>query len=265
MYNMLCTNHQGDIPRKRYLNKTDFFLFYSLCFLGFFVDRGENMKIIKKINTSAALALDSKGNEVVVLGKGIGFPKMPYDLKDLSVIEKTFYDLDPKYVEAIADLPQSILLASTEICELAQMELDCKLNPNLPITLADHLNFAIERFKKGIIISSPLAYDISHLYPKETDIGKQTLKILKETYDIILPEDETINIAMHVINAEIESGDLHSLMTTVKIIDEIVNMIEETMGRNLDQNSYCYSRFAMHMRYLIQRLSSGKQLEHTGS
>ena len=38
------------------------------------------MKIIKKINTSAALALDSAGREIIVLGKGIGFPKVPYEL-----------------------------------------------------------------------------------------------------------------------------------------------------------------------------------------
>ena len=54
------------------------------------------MKITKKINTSAALALDSTGREVVVLGKGIGFPPVPYELNDLSKIERTFYDVDPK-------------------------------------------------------------------------------------------------------------------------------------------------------------------------
>jgi len=52
------------------------------------------MKIIKKINTSAALALDASGHEVVVLGKGIGFPPTPYELTDLSKVERTFYDVD---------------------------------------------------------------------------------------------------------------------------------------------------------------------------
>ena len=44
------------------------------------------MKIIKKINTSAAIALDSFGKEIVVFGKGIGFPSVPYELEDLSLI-----------------------------------------------------------------------------------------------------------------------------------------------------------------------------------
>ena len=59
------------------------------------------MKIIKKINTSAALALDASGHEVVVLGKGIGFPPTPYELTDLSKVERTFYDVDPRYLSMI--------------------------------------------------------------------------------------------------------------------------------------------------------------------
>lgn len=42
------------------------------------------MKIIKQINNNAALALDGNGKELVVLGRGVGFPKMPYELTDLS-------------------------------------------------------------------------------------------------------------------------------------------------------------------------------------
>ena len=90
------------------------------------------VKIIKKINNSAALALDSTGREIVVLGTWIGFPKVPYILDDLSKIERTFYDIDPKYLGMIADLPQPILLTGADIAEEAEIELDCQLNPNLP-------------------------------------------------------------------------------------------------------------------------------------
>lgn len=101
------------------------------------------------------MALDSTGREVVVLGTGIGFPKVPYELTDLSKIERTFYDIDPKYLGMIADLPQPILLASASIAEDAEMELGCQLNPNLPLTLADHLSFAVERLENGISLTAP--------------------------------------------------------------------------------------------------------------
>lgn len=63
------------------------------------------MKIIRQINNNAALALDGNGKELVVLGRGVGFPKMPYELTDLSRIERTFYDVNPKYFGMAADLP----------------------------------------------------------------------------------------------------------------------------------------------------------------
>ena len=138
------------------------------------------MRIIKKINTSAALALDSAGREIVVLGKGVGFPPVPYELTDISRVERTFYDIDPKYLSMIAELPQSIVLASADIADLAEIELNCRLNPNLPFTLADHLNFAVERLKSGIDLTNPIAYDIRHLYPKESALADQALEILKE-------------------------------------------------------------------------------------
>ena len=128
------------------------------CFGGFFFVckrllgwLGEKCKvqIIKKINNNAALGLDGSGTEVVVLGKGIGFPDMPYELTDYNAIQRTFYDMDPRYVQMAAGIPSAVLEASADIAEQAELELECELSPNLPFTLADHLNFAVERVKRG--------------------------------------------------------------------------------------------------------------------
>ena len=51
------------------------------------------MKVVKKINNNVAICLDSNNCELVAFGKGIGFPKMPYEIQDLSLIDRTFYDL----------------------------------------------------------------------------------------------------------------------------------------------------------------------------
>ena len=166
------------------------------------------MKIIRQINNNAALALDGNGKELVVLGRGVGFPKMPYELTDLSRIERTFYDVNPKYFGMAADLPRPLVLACAEITERAEIELDCALNPNLPFTLADHLNFAVERFRSGLNLTIPIAYDIRHLYPNEFDLGVKALDILKEYTGVSLPDSEAVSIAMHLINAEIENSEI---------------------------------------------------------
>lgn len=219
------------------------------------------MKIIRQINNNAALALDGNGKELVVLGRGVGFPKMPYELTDLSRIERTFYDVNPKYFGMAADLPRPLVLACAEITERAEIELDCALNPNLPFTLADHLNFAAERLRKGIEISTPLAYDVRHLYPKETELAKQARELLAREAGLKLPDSEVVNIALHLINAEAEAGDMHSMMMTLKALSDVDGIVEKQLAITLNKESFSYSRFSMHLRYLIQRLASGRQVE----
>ena len=223
------------------------------------------MWITKKINTSAVLALDSNGHEIIVLGKGIGFPTIPYELTDLSKIDRTFYDIDSKYLDMIAELPQPILMASASIVELAEIDLNCQLNSNLPLTLADHLSFAHQRLKNGIELTTPIAYDIRHLYPKEYQIGIQALEILKQQAGITLPEHESVSIAMHLINAEVECSNIHNLMVTLRILTEVEKIIEKCLSIQLDKESYQYSRFNMHLRYLIQRLYSDTQSKERGA
>lgn len=206
------------------------------------------MKIIRQINNNAALALDGNGKELVVLGRGVGFPKMPYELTDLSRIERTFYDVNPKYFGMAADLPRPLVLACAEITERAEIELDCALNSNLPFTLADHLNFAAERLRKGIEISTPLAYDVRHLYPKETELAKQARELLAREAGLKLPDSEVVNIALHLINAEAEAGDMHSMMMTLKALSDVDGIVEKQLAITLNKESFSYSRFSMHLR-----------------
>lgn len=46
----------------------------------------------------------------------------------------------------------------------------------------------------------------------------------------------------------------------MRIMDEADRIIEESLKFTMDKDSYNYSRFATHMRYLIQRLQSGAQV-----
>lgn len=222
------------------------------------------MQVVRKINNGAALALDSNGKEIVILGKGLGFPDMPYELEDLSRIERTFYDIDQCYLDMIGSLQREVLLSSAEITEEAEIQLNAQLNPNLPVTLADHLQFAIERISKGMEIATPLAYDVRHLYPKEYNLGKLTLDILENAIGTRLPDIEAVNVALHLINAQAESGNARSAMRTFKIIGEIDAIVEEQLHITLSKESYSYSRFVMHLQYLIQRLESGKPVNNLG-
>lgn len=188
------------------------------------------MQICKKINNNVALARDAKGRELVVFGKGIGFPAMPYELTDLSGVQRTFYDVNEKYFALLREIPGEVFLLADDIAANAQDELDCSLSPNLTYALADHLNFAIQRCRDGIALQTPLAYDIRHLYPQEYALAKQALHQIRDALHVDLPEEEAVSMAMHFITAEAEVGDMHSTILTAKVVSEISALMEKTLS-----------------------------------
>lgn len=219
----------------------------------------KSVKITKKINNNVALAVDDAGKNLVVFGKGVGFPAMPYELTDLSKIQRTFYDIKANYVELAAYLPEDMILLAADVVELAQASLNCELNPNLPFTLADHLSFAVERALNGLELNTPLAYDVAHFYPAEMALGQRALEIIRERKGIRLPDSEAINIALHLVNGEMENSDMAATLKVTQVIQDISDLIEGELHIKLDTSGFNYSRFIMHLRYLLQRLEVDEQ------
>lgn len=107
------------------------------------------MLIIKKINNNVALAQADDGSDLVVFGKGVGFPATPYELEDTSSIQTVFHHVDNEVLTAASSIKPEVMASAVEIANLAAKTLDCDLNRNLFLTLADHLQFAIERTEDG--------------------------------------------------------------------------------------------------------------------
>lgn len=210
------------------------------------------MKVIKNINNNVSLCLDNSGKEVIVFGKGVGFIKPPNQI-ELYKIQRTFYDIDPRYLNSIAQIEISILDISAKIIEQAELILNVSYPTNLIITLADHIQFAVKRKKENINIKLPLYYDIKSLYPKETKIGKYALDIIKKELDVTLPLEEATGIAMHLINYNVNST---SSITddSCSLVEKAVSIIQDIMHVTIDKTGFNYHRFATHMYYLIDRL-----------
>lgn len=211
------------------------------------------MKAIKKINNNFALCQTESGEEVIVYGKGVGFGNFPCEIP-LEKIDRTYYDVNEKYYSILDAVPPEVVLGCSDIADNAAFELDCSLNPNFAFTLADHINFAIERQKKGIDIALPLSHDLKFLYPQEVSLGQSGLDVIERETGIRLPDSEASSIAMHLINAEGE--DLHASIQKLEIIDEICSIVEKELGVQINKESYSYSRFAVHLHNLIRRLEA---------
>lgn len=57
---------------------------------GFFFWGDFYVRVIKKLNNNFAICVDNEGQELIAYGKGIGFPKTPYDITDPTVIDRMY-------------------------------------------------------------------------------------------------------------------------------------------------------------------------------
>lgn len=211
------------------------------------------MKVFKKINNNVVFCLDSANNELIAFGKGIGFPKIPYELEDLSLITSTYYGIDHKYIGLINELPEIAFELSEKIIGIAKNNLQYELNPNLVFTLADHIAFAIERSKDGFEIENPLYYDIRQYYEKEIKIGDYAVNLMNEEAEINLSKEESGSIALHFINAKLDKTKLYEKESNELIIYEITTIIQNYFEFDIYKEGFNYSRFVSHLQYLLKR------------
>lgn len=212
------------------------------------------MKVIKKINNNVAICLDGNNKELIAFGKGIGFPKTPYELTDLNLIQRTFYNVSPRYIELIHEIPSEMFDLAATIIDFADSEIADRVGSNIVFTLSDHIHAVVIRYKKGIIIPMPFAYDVRHLYQKEMNLGEKALKYLNRVLKLKLPPGEAVGIALHFINAEnMEVSVNEKEQHTEQIVQNITGLIEENCGFQINRNGFNYSRFVTHLQYLLKR------------
>lgn len=223
------------------------------------------VKVIKKINNNVAVCLDSNGEEMVAFGKGIGFPKIPYELTDLSKIDMTFYRLNHSHFTLMNEIPEKIVELSAEIVRYAQTVIRQSLNPNVIFTLADHIHFANKRMDNNQVLSLPFSYDIKQLYPLEYKVGLYAVSLLNNQLGEKFPDSEAALIAMHIVNAQEQTNLQITEKIANQILQQTVGIIENYFHIKIDQNEFSYNRFLMHLRYFLKRIQDKEQLSDTSS
>ncbi|MDR0525679.1 MAG: PRD domain-containing protein [Spirochaetaceae bacterium] len=214
------------------------------------------MTNIRKCNNNIILAIEN-GQEVIVLGKGIGFNIRPGDEVDPKLVEKVFVPKETahmnRFQDILADLPYEQVLLASKIVDYGKTRLDQNLNQSIVIALADHLNFAINRLKDNLDIQMPLAWDIKHIYPTEFAVGKESLKILGQETGIAFPEEEAAAIALHFINAESDFSDMPNTIKMAGIIKKSVEIVEDHYKTVFNENLADFNGFIALLRNTILR------------
>ena len=187
------------------------------------------MVIQKVINNNVISAYDENQQEVVIMGKGIGFKAHTGDAIDESRVEKVFRieneKLSRQFQEILENIPLEHMQLTSDIITYAKKNLNVQLNQSIYITLTDHINFAIQRQVQGIQLKNALLWEIKKFYHQEYLMGKYAINLLNEKLGTKFSEDEAGFIAL-----------------------------KQEMGIEFDEESLHYERFVTHLKFLAQRL-----------
>lgn len=217
------------------------------------------MKLVKHINNNFAVAEDSAGNTIIVQGKGIGYGQLPRIIENFEGIERTYYNINESFVDVINEIPANIITISGKIVDKIIDELNYELSFSVIFTLADHINFGIERLKKNISFDSPIINDVQFLYEEEYKIGLYALDLIKKELDIVFPKQEAAFIALHIISSK--QTNTTSEINTRLILFDIVEIIEKHYNLKINKDNFNYSRFSSHMDYFLKRIKNDEILQ----
>ena len=222
------------------------------------------MRIKKIINNNILCAVDDRGNELIVTGRGIGFQRHRGEVIDISRIERTYRMEEKtgqrKLRELVEKIPIEHLSLTEELIKHITSQIPQKLNESLLITMADHISFAILRKAQGVEFSNPLKGSIMCYYPTEYHLGQYCLGVIREHLGVTLHEDEAAFLALHIVNAEL-STNMSEMYDITKLIEGTISVVEYFYKKEFDRESLDFNRFVVHLRYFAQRLFQGKMME----
>ena len=226
------------------------------------------MKVVKVLNNSVLLAVDDAGREVILMGKGLGFAmKVGDELADRE-IEKVFVLKDRATLQNIIQLASEIDGLYFEIAKAAiDYAVDTyhmELMEHLYLSLTDHLSFAVRRFREGKTLENFYTLDMKKFNPREYEMGRYCLELVKERTGVELPEDEIGYIAFHFINAQANNPYSEMNHQITEVVQRTLDIIQYNLKLIYDKDSVSYSRLVNHLQLFAQRLIGRNQIRDHG-
>jgi beta-glucoside operon transcriptional antiterminator len=224
------------------------------------------MEILRVFNNNVVLARDDDGGEVILTGRGLGFQAKPGRPVDRAKVVRTFVPADGRDLDHLAqmlsDIPPEIIRVIIDSMREAGLDERQMASTTLVLAICDHVANAILRVKQGVDVIYPLLGEVRNLYPQEYGRAGALLTSINRRIDTPLPEGEKTALALHLVNAGFSSGDLTYTYTMTGVIQQMLDIIEQSYGITLDQGSVNVGRFITHLRYLFVRIHQHRQLEH---
>ena len=220
-------------------------------------------RITKVLNHNAVITVDEDAKEYLIMGKGIGFGRKIAERIEADA-ESSVYSLQSTTERGEAEaIVKQVNPACLEIADVILKEAEKnfgKVDRKILFSLADHLQFAVDRMKKEEKIRNPMTDDIKVLFHAEYKTAEVARKVVKETFEIDITDDEVGYLALHVHSA-IEDESVSQAMQIAHAVNECIAAIRKRANVNLETTSLGYNRLMNHIRYMLIRMTTGEKIK----
>ncbi|MFV0637100.1 PRD domain-containing protein [Mitsuokella sp. WILCCON 0060] len=212
-------------------------------------------RVIKPLNNNGLLALTGEGQEVILLGKGIGFGRKSGERLE-NIPAAKIYRLDNNdkrsALQAVNGIDPHALELAADVLEEARNVFP-EMTDDILLPMADHIAMALERKRRGIRLPNPLQHDIMVMFPDEYRVAEKGLAAIRRESGEELPPEEAGYLSLH-IHAGISEQKAGDSLTNIRLAAACIERIEKNLGCTLRRTELKYTRLISHICYMILRI-----------
>lgn len=221
------------------------------------------MNRIKKILNVNVVIIDQDGNEYIAFGKGIGYHAVIGEILSEDKISRKYAPVDDnkqnELIQSLKKIPADIIKTTEEIVDFAEHYLREKLDASIYYALSDHLNFAVQRASKNLVLGNRIYLEMKTYYKPEFKVGIHSLDIIEKNLEIKLPQEEAANIAFHIINAS-NNQEKSNVLEVSRLIDNILETLRILCHGKIVSDGLNYERFVTHIKFFAERYINNQML-----
>ena len=225
------------------------------------------MRVVKALNNNMILARQDNGQELICQGKGIGWRKNAGAEVDETLIQRRFLpeneDESRHFQQLFSEIEDSCWSIAEQLLAYARSRYALKVSEKVILPLCDHMAGSVERYRKGVQLENPMLWDVKRVYPKEFQVGKYALQLLKERYGVEMLEDEAAFLAYHIVIAQLGNSPQVAPDLVTRLASSVISLVEQSFQLTLNEEDWNYQRFLTHLKFFVNRIATREPYPET--
>ncbi|PYZ93679.1 hypothetical protein CR194_11020 [Salipaludibacillus keqinensis] len=208
----------------------------------------------KALNNNVVIAQSDHNQEVIFIGKGIGFGMKNGDYFESTTYDKVYSLVDEqeqeKYIRLVTKETEETLLIIHESIEKIHEVIGFQLGEQLHFALTQHLALALQRTRDRTEIQNPFLTETKWLYYDTYQIAESVVAFIHDKTGLRLPGAEVGFITLHIQSAIRDSHS--SLNKESDLLVRCVRYIEEKAEVKLSHDLVSFRRLIHHIKQIMK-------------